>query len=1044
VPLGDLVHVLDGAGRHISTKSRERGLTLETLGYTDGLLSSVTDDEGRTTTISRAGNTVTIQAPDGKVTTLALADGYLDTVTGPDAAVIDLTHDEGGLLTHYVDRRGKAHDFVYDAQGRLVRDRGPDSPPEGGQTLVSSFADGTRTVVHRTAQGRAKVWELSRGPTPGKPQRLEALTVKQVTSTAPDGSYAFEATTNERYADMRDVTTYPDGHSQEVEQEPDPEYGVMGKVRTRTTLKASSTRTLVSTHTMVKQPNGSFTETSVRTSDSATSTRAYDGPSATEVRTSPEARVTTTTMDPAKERPTSVQVGPASGGNPQLFPVQYEYVASGLAAGKILRVTVGSRVTEYAYDAAGELVSITKPTGTTTFDLRDAVGRVTQQTMPGSRVLQTTYDGEGNAVSVIPPGGVSHGFGYSDAGPLASYTAPESGATPRTTGYTYDQDELLANVTSTDSRYDKTVSRDAVGRVTSVQWGTPVTRSLTFVYGNGHETNANVTGGVTLSRTYDQSLLTAETQTHPTKTALTLDRTYDTSVRLLDLKLKEGGVQKETLTLGYDKDDLVTSLRRTGASASNSLMLSRSQTGGLFMAADIGTPNVLREEMSYDGFGAPLEMRAKWGGAGMGQIGLTYDAAGRVATKVEAYAFPVVTPMAPMSNVTWTYAYDAAGRLVTATPTGSSPIDYTYDLRGNRNATAVDDQDRATQVGGPGQPDYTGYTYDAHGNVATRTVGTETQTYTWDGEGSLMGSTVTVTPPAPAAPTVITVTYDVDAKGRRVARRVNGTVERQWMYDGQLRIVGEVVYQAQVSYRVYGYVPERHLPVLMLETKNGVQTQYRIYGDHLGSMRAVVRVSDGKAVQVMRHGPWGELELDSVASGFARLPFGFAGGIHDDATKLVRFGAREYDARTGRWLSKDEARFGGGENFYEYAGGDPVNSVDLDGRKPSVARQALCLLLFHGYPALYTLCIGGDDGEDRDRAAGGAAGGNLPGNGGGERDDGICTLERDLREIPSCEPDKVTRYCQYYCPATGRKKTLVLPPPYSDQPCQTTIFGQSR
>ena len=53
--------------------------------------------------------------------------------------------------------------------------------------------------------------------------------------------------------------------------------------------------------------------------------------------------------------------------------------------------------------------------------------------------------------------------------------------------------------------------------------------------------------------------------------------------------------------------------------------------------------------------------------------------------------------------------------------------------------------------------------------------------------------------------------------GRRIARRVNGTVERQWMYDGQLRIVGEVVYQAQVSYRVYGYVPERHLPVLMLE-----------------------------------------------------------------------------------------------------------------------------------------------------------------------------------------------------------------------------------
>jgi hypothetical protein len=129
--------------------------------------------------------------------------------------------------------------------------------------------------------------------------------------------------------------------------------------------------------------------------------------------------------------------------------------------------------------------------------------------------------------------------------------------------------------------------------------------------------------------------------------------------------------------------------------------------------------------------------------------------------------------------------------------------------RSRQSSKHSDEDPRATQVGGPGQPDYTGYTYDAHGNVATRTVGTETQTYTWDGEGSLMGSTVTVTPPAPAAPTVTTATYDVDAKGRRVARRVNGTVERQWMYDGQLRIVGEVVYQAQVSYRVYGYVPER-------------------------------------------------------------------------------------------------------------------------------------------------------------------------------------------------------------------------------------------
>lgn len=204
-----------------------------------------------------------------------------------------------------------------------------------------------------------------------------------------------------------------------------------------------------------------------------------------------------------------------------------------------------------------------------------------------------------------------------------------------------------------------------------------------------------------------------------------------TSLRLAELKLTEGS-NEEKLTYGYDKDDLVTSLRRTGASNANSLMLTRSTTAGFLMAADIGTPTILREEVTYDGWGAPTEIRGKWGGAGMGQIGLTYDAAGRVVQKIEAYAFPVAEPAMPnMSNETWSYTYDAAGRLESATEIPSAPRVYTYDARGNRNVTVVDEQDRATQVGAPGQPDYTFYTYDAHGNVATRIVGGTTHTYTY-------------------------------------------------------------------------------------------------------------------------------------------------------------------------------------------------------------------------------------------------------------------------------------------------------------------------
>jgi RHS repeat-associated protein len=41
-------------------------------------------------------------------------------------------------------------------------------------------------------------------------------------------------------------------------------------------------------------------------------------------------------------------------------------------------------------------------------------------------------------------------------------------------------------------------------------------------------------------------------------------------------------------------------------------------------------------------------------------------------------------------------------------------------------------------------------------------------------------------------------------------------------------------------------------------------------------------------------------------------PFGFAGGIYDGDTGLVRFGARDYDPQTGRWTAKDPVGFLGG------------------------------------------------------------------------------------------------------------------------------------
>jgi len=76
----------------------------------------------------------------------------------------------------------------------------------------------------------------------------------------------------------------------------------------------------------------------------------------------------------------------------------------------------------------------------------------------------------------------------------------------------------------------------------------------------------------------------------------------------------------------------------------------------------------------------------------------------------------------------------------------------------------------------------------------------------------------------------------------------------------------------------------------------------------------------------MDYDVWGNVLADTNP-GFQ--PFGFAGGLYDASTGLTRFGARDYDAETGRWTSKDPIRFDGGDsNLYGYVLSDPVNFFD--------------------------------------------------------------------------------------------------------------------
>jgi RHS repeat-associated protein len=74
---------------------------------------------------------------------------------------------------------------------------------------------------------------------------------------------------------------------------------------------------------------------------------------------------------------------------------------------------------------------------------------------------------------------------------------------------------------------------------------------------------------------------------------------------------------------------------------------------------------------------------------------------------------------------------------------------------------------------------------------------------------------------------------------------------------------------------------------------------------------------------------WGVITYDSSAT-FQSL--GYAGGLMDRSTGLIRFGARDYDPGVGRWTCKDPIDFDGGQdNLYAYAGANPVEANDPAG-----------------------------------------------------------------------------------------------------------------
>jgi RHS repeat-associated protein len=315
------------------------------------------------------------------------------------------------------------------------------------------------------------------------------------------------------------------------------------------------------------------------------------------------------------------------------------------------------------------------------------------------------------------------------------------------------------------------------------------------------------------------------------------------------------------------------------------------------------------DTIGYNSFGAPALYQAAYNGACILSINYTRNDLGRIVQKNETI---------DGETHSYAYMYDQAGRLTNVSREGVMVSQYHFDANENRlsytgsNGTisgTYDDQDRLMQYG------TTSYTYTANGELLSKTLGAQTTSYQYDVLGNLMKVSL---------PDGTKIVYMVDGINRRIGKRVNGTLAQGFLYEDDLHPIAELDGSNNIVSR-FVYATQANVPDYMVKGS----VVYRIFADHLGSPRLVINASTGEVVQRMDYDEFGNIILDSNP-GFQ--PFGFAGGLYDRDTKLVRFGARDYDAEIGHWTVKDPSGFvNPGTNLYAYVSNDPLNLRDPTG-----------------------------------------------------------------------------------------------------------------
>ena len=866
---GRELYTFNSAGRHLRTQDALTGSLRYNFSYDSaGKLNAVTDSDGNMVTIERDST------------------GNATSIVSPYGQRTSLTLDANGYLDSITDPKGESIQLAYTADGLLTSMTDPRGSTYNysydaiGRLIKDADPAGGFKALERTDIAKGYSVKVSTGLNLNTTYSFLQLSTgdQRLTNTFPDGlSKQTLIGTN-----GSQTVTYPDGTLTTQVQRPDPRFGMQAPVVTNLTVITPKGLTgTITSERMVSLNNSNdpltlnnFTRKT--TINGRTYISVFNATWKNMTTRTPMGRTSVATLD-NRSRITEGYV-------PGILPVNFTYDSRG----RLKDMRQGTRTYVMRYDALGNLKNITDPLSHSVSFEYDAAGRVTVQTSPDGRKVQYTYDASGNVISVTPPGRPDHAFKYTPVDLMKDYLPPDIGA-PGETRYIYDIDRQLTRVTRPDGA-SIDLGYDSSGRLSTINYPQGII-SMWYNASTGNLKNISTPEGGKITYGYDGSLLTDTNLSGIISGSVHL--TYDNN-----FSVTTESVNGKSVNFQYDADGLLTN--------AGELSLSRNAQNGILTGSALGT---ITDTHDYNNYGELVAYQVASSGSGIFTVNFTRDDLGRIIRKNETI---------DSATHTYTYTYDLAGRLTNVNRDDVQVSRFVYDPNGNRLSYTgtsstisgtYDDQDRLLQYG------IINYTYTANGELQSKITGGQTTTYQYDVMGNLRNVVL---------PDGTQIEYVIDGQNRRSGKKVNGILVQGFLYKDQLSPIAELDGAGNVVSR-FIYASSSNVPDYMVRSGN----TYRIVEDHLGSPRLIIDAATGDVAQRMDYDEFGNVITDTNPN---FQPFGFAGGIYDNNTKLVRFGARDYDGLTGRWTVKDPILFSGGDtNLYGYVIGNPINLVDPEG-----------------------------------------------------------------------------------------------------------------